>query len=139
MSNPIQRLTIDDASEPTAGSSTETLGHTLIGMWAAVDGDPSGIEIQLEGSPDRERWASLDTPVGDPYKFEEEDFNECPDSGVMTAFGGGQTRGLYIRYIRARLVEAPAEGSADVYLLGAGNTGGKGARPTQKRGPATDL
>lgn len=139
MSNPIQRKSIDGAEGPETGSDTETLGHNNYGLFVAVDGDESGITVRLEGSPDRERWAVLDDPVNDPVELEAEDFNECPDSGQATAYFFGATRGQYIRYIRARIVDGPADGSVDVYTLAAGNAGGKGGRPTERSGPASDL
>ena len=138
MANPIQRLSIEGAVGAETGSDVETLGHTTYGLFAIVDGDETGVEIRLEGSPDREHWAVLDNPVGDPAQLEAEDFDECPDTGTQTAIIGHQVRSAYIRHIRARVVTGPTDGTVDVYTI-AGGWSGRGERPTQRKGPASDL
>lgn len=138
MANPIQRLSIEGADTAVTGSDVETLGHTTYGLFAIAEEDGGGIEIRLEGSPDREHWAVLDDPTGGPAELDQDDFEECPDTDTHTAMLGHRVRSAYIRYIRARLVSAPNEGSVDVYVLGGAWTG-RGERPTERKGPAADL
>lgn len=139
MSNPIARQSIDGETGTATGSDTETLGHTNYALFVAVTGtDATGVEVTLEGSPDRTHWAPLDLADGSDFVVDDTDLATDPDSGAETAFKGGEGRTTYIRHVRARVSTAPADASVDAWVMAAANAG-PGNRPTERRGPASDL
>lgn len=134
MSNPIQALSIEGANGEETGRSVETLGHDNYGLFAVADGDPTGVEIRLEGSPDRNHWAALDSRDGTLAEIDGDDFENDPDTDDQTAYAFTRWRNHYIRHIRVRVVSGPTDGTVDVYLLASGNAGGRGSRPTDRKG-----
>ena len=136
MSNPIAALSVVGTEEPESGRHVETLGHTNYGLQCVVNGDPTGVEVVLEGSVDGEICAQMDNPTADRAVVDDTQFNEDPESGYETAHASAQWRGQYVRYIRARVLTAPAEGPVAVWLLACGNASGAGTRPTERKGPA---
>ena len=141
MSNPIAAVSIEDETSEATGRDIETLAHDTYSVFAIADGESvtNNVEIVLEGSPDREHWAPIDTRNEEDVLIEHNDFDECPDTGKQTAYIGGAVASHYIRYIRARIREPPDDADMTVWVMANGNTDGRGVRPTERLGPAAEL
>lgn len=136
MANPIVRHSVDAATGATSGSSVDSLGHYHVGLFVAVDGDVTTLTVQLEVSPDGNRWALAEGPGGDAVQITDADLTTDPTSGEETA--AVLKPANYATAYRARVVDYDATGPADAYVMAGGNAG-QGNRPTSRKGPASNL
>lgn len=135
MANPIVRRSVENATGTDTGSPVDSLAHYHVGLFVAVDGDVTSLAVQLEVSPDGDRWALAEGSTG-ALEITESDLNEDPTSGEQTA--SIATPAMYGTQFRVRITEYDGTGTVDAYIMSAGNAG-QGSRPTARKGPASDL
>lgn len=115
------------------------LGHSHVGLFVTSDNDVSGLggdlDVELEVSPDGQTWATASVPSGS-IRVTEADMTQDPDSGLYTAHISAPSP--HATYARARVSAYTDGGNVDAYIMGAGNAG-QGRKPSDRKGPVTDL
>lgn len=139
MSQPIVRHSVQDATATEAGSAVDQLGHYHASLFVAVDdaADLDSLTVQMEVSPDGERWAPVEkVAAGSTVEITDGDLETDETSGEDTA--AMSTPGIYAREIRARVTDYDGSASVNAWVMLGGNAG-QGRKPTGRKGPVTDL
>lgn len=116
MANPVNRHSVEGATGPVEGDDTRGRGHPHVGLFVSVDADPSAatLDVALEVSPDRDRWAEA-------LSVSASDFALDDTSGEYTAYV--QTPAAYADHLRANVTAYDGAGAVDAYVLAGGNAG----------------
>lgn len=128
MSNPRNYRSLDDANTNGPGDEVRANGHYHVTLFvSAATLDTAGgdtLTVSLEGSPDGNRWDSIDDDQGTEISISEADLDTDPESGEDTA--SLTHRGAYYEFLRARLSNFNDSGSGvtvDAYVMAGGNAG----------------
>lgn len=128
MAQPLNLRSIDSAEAATVGEQRQVRGHDKISIFVATTDDPSSLQVDLEVSPDGERWAVLDT-------IDESDLALDDSSGEYTAVV--RPPDSFYEFVRLNLQDASGAGAVDAWVLAAGwGASGKRGHPEHRPGYA---
>jgi len=137
VSNPIVRHSVQGRTATGVDEDVDALGHTEPALFVSTGASTvTTLTVVLEGAPtpDIDEWSPVQTPAGNVVQVTETDLTTDPTSGKETALVS--LPGFYAGRLRARVDEIDTNGPVDAYVMTGGNSGGKGGRPTERKGTA---
>jgi hypothetical protein len=116
MAKPLNDKVLQAVTATGASDARPTRGHRSHTLFVAANSSITGtVEVRLEGSPDKQNWATITTLDGS-VTVSDGDFNS--DNNAMNGTGSAATE-----YIRANVAQNSDSIELDVWLMSSSHGG----------------